>query len=162
MWIKQPLSRCSSTIDLEINIQEQPLYSVESDTQENLTTEIQMTSTPETMIQFSIGSICESMWVCDLEETLDATRWFLGHDRLCIPTIPLNPHLFYLLNDMKPTALCIHPIWPEMGVHQIERSTLTWILEHTQIPICIPDGVLPNSDRSWLQTQGFELWETSA
>ena len=148
---------CNDSLEVCWTLQNQRVCTMNSDTQENLTTEIEMTATSDTVIHFAIGIWCESMWVCDLEETLDATRWFLGHEWPCIPTIPLNPHLFYLLNEMKPTAVCIQAVWPKMGVHQIDPMSLDWMLQHSQIPICILDTDLPEADRAWLHTHGFTL-----
>jgi len=157
MWVKPHLSNGIDSNESFWTLQQRRLCVMNSDTQENLTTEIEITATSDTVIHFAIGTICESMWICDLEETLDAVRWFRGHDWPCIPTIPLNPHLFYLLNEMQPTAVCIQPVWPKMGVHQIDQTSLSWILQHSQIPIGILDADLSEVDREWLPTHGFTL-----
>ena len=162
IWTKEPLSNRNDDTELDYIGTVCSSVMIQSDTQDNLTTEVELTMSSDSTIHFFIGSICDSILACDLEETLDATRWFIGHEWPCIPTIPLNTHIFVLLNEMQPSAVCIQPIWPQMGIQYIERAALMWMFEYSTSPVCILDVELSQCDRTWLQTQGFTLLEVSS
>ena len=111
----------------------------------------------ETSVLFALGITIENNWVCDFEETIEATRWFVSNDRRCIPTIPMSTHLFVRLNQLAPQAICIRPLWLNMGINVLNRTCLEWIIDHSGVPIWIADVDMSEGERTWLHERGFQL-----
>lgn len=92
----------------------------------------------------------------DTEAIIEASRWLCSHTAIFVPSLPLEPSALFLVDEMRPRAISLHPLYTSLGDVEIKFGLLEAILLKLSTPIWMAQNGLSAEQLVKLQALPIE------